>query len=141
MIHYPADPASPQSVIEAFIHAMNVWEAECALLSRQLREDPDRQIFWSTVKERLVEIHRAFLTPRRRVYASAPTFQRPPAYDPQKERVLSVSVDSKTAYVETHRACVLGGGRYRYRLLSVSNRWLIDSVKHWCDDHWERHTL
>lgn len=136
---HPQSDESPQTIVESFICAMNAWELEAADLSRQCRNTSEPEAYWPEIRKKLAVIHEQFLTPRKRVYASEPSFQRPPAYDPQKENICLVEVESRQATVETHRKAVLGGGQYRYLLQKIAGKWLIDSVKHLSGGKWKRH--
>jgi hypothetical protein len=136
---HPQSDESPQAVVESFIRAMNAWELEATNLSRQCRKTSEPEAYWPEIKKKLAVIHEQFLSPRKRVYASEPSFQRPPAYDPQKETIVLVEVESSQARVETHRKAMLGGGQYRYLLQKTGGKWLIDSVKYLSGEKWKRH--
>ena len=133
----PAD--SPQLVVESFLYAMHDWEVECARLSRHFRDAPNPECFWPEVRQSLAAIHERFLTPRKRIYATVPSFQRPPSYDPASELVRSAETNDRQATVETHKSAPLSGGRYLYTLRRVGERWLIDSIKYWSGNTWKRH--
>jgi hypothetical protein len=131
----------PRSTVEAFISAMNRWEIDAWQLSRTHRNSPEPGAYWPEIQRALLTIHQTLCTPKRRVYASQPTFQKPPGYDPATEKVTAVSVEGRRALVDTQRNAILGSGQYRYVLHKKGDRWLIDNVKFFSDGKWTPHIL
>lgn len=120
---------------------MYEWELASWARSRQFHGTERAAEHWAETGAAHALIQATYLGPKRRVYAAQPTFQRPPAYDPSKERIVSSSVEGKNAVVETTRASVLGSGQYQYTLHLHPSGWLIDSAKWFSQGSWQRVVL
>lgn len=136
------DYEDPNSVLRAFIEAMNLWEKDSWELSQAATaEDPSA--YQEDVNRNMDLVFQAYCTPKERKNGRQGSFQHPPMYDPAIESIESSSVakNEKKAFVETNREAKLGGGKYRYTLLRQKERWLIDSVKRLRDEIWENSIL
>jgi hypothetical protein len=129
----------PLSVVRAFIEAMNRWETESWLTERSFRTTGDPFSYQADVRARMDVIFSNFCIPRDRKYGRNGSFQKPPEYDPQHEKILETEVDEvrKRAHVTTHREAVLGGGRHRYTLVRRGGKWLIDTLKREQTGEWQ----
>jgi NTF2 fold immunity protein len=132
----------PGHIVISFIAAMNEWEIETATGHRRAREAGEGAAFDYNVA-RLREIFERFCTARERPWGrlSAPSFGRPPEYNPSTETITEVAVKSAEAVVvETLRNTPLGGSR-RYTLHRSGGTWRIDNIMRLSGDKWERATL
>ena len=115
----------PEAVVASFVRAMNAWELEAAGLPKEDRADS-----WAEVRQKMDSVFAEFCTSEDRPYGRQGAFQSPPEYDPAREEVFRVTLESpKKAFVDTQRRAVLGGGEYRYVLHLCAGRWLIDNLK------------
>jgi len=133
----------PASVVEAYIVSMNRWEIESWKAMRSVKESDDPSSYQDEVKRKEKEIFEYFCTKKERKYGRQGSFQKPPEYDPESEKILSTTIveDRKAAIVETERDSVLGGGTYRYKLYRREGKWLIDNLKHEYEGKWEEKIL
>lgn len=129
--------AAPESVVVAFIRAMNEWELRAWDASRKARETPDPESFWPEITASLDHVFAEFCTPRKRPQGRASSFQNPPEYDPKTERILGSETSGAKAHVDTERQAPLDGGLRRYVLHLRSGKWLIDSVKDQDGERWQ----
>ena len=138
----PHGEPGPSAMVESFIAAMNAWEIATASAHRRAR-DAGLGAAFDGNRPMLAEIFLQHCTPRDRPYGrlAAPTFQRPPEYDPATESIVETTIKKAgVAWVETHRAASLGG-RFRYTLHLRSGRWAIDSVARLGGGGWVKETL
>ena len=140
------DYDNPESVVMAFITAMNAWEKESFRLHREARGSADPASYHSMVLEEMQDIFAKYCTLKERPYGRHGSFQNPPEYDPQSEKIIGSGIDPEPgkqgrAFVETEREAILGGGVYKYVLYKKSGRWLIDNLKCEVDNNWVRHIL
>lgn len=137
--HIQSDFDHPTSVVSAFIQAMNRWETESWQAERSCRTTDDPFSYQADVRAKMDAIFSSFCTPKDRKYGRNGSFQKPPEYDPQHEKILETEIDEnrKRAYVTTYREAVLGGGRHRYSLTRRGNRWLIDTLKRERRGEWQ----
>ena len=133
----------PGSVVMAFIGAMNLWEIESWQASQAASEAGTPAAYLEEVNLNMSQVFQAFCTPKERKNGRQGSFQHPPQYDPQNEKIESDSIakNGKKAFVETQREAAFGGGAYRYTLTKPADRWLIDSVKRLRDETWENAVL
>jgi NTF2 fold immunity protein len=134
------DP-SPEAVVSAFIHAMNGWELNAWEASRRARDTPDPASYWLEVKAGIDLVFAEYCTSRDRPEGRHASFQRPPEYDPNVERIIGFELAGDKAYVDTERQAPLGGGALRYTLHRRNGKWLIDSLKRKSGDKWVRAIL
>lgn len=118
----------PTSVVCAFIAAMNKWEISCADASKSAKASGN-QSDWKWVLGTMNDVFGIYCTFKPRPHGRQGSFQRPPEYDPEKEKIISSSIDGQRSMVDTTREAVLGGGNYRYTLLRQAGQWRIDNVK------------
>jgi hypothetical protein len=123
---------------------MNSWEREAAAEQRRAKVAGAGACNYA--KETLETVFSDHCTPRARERPqgrlAAPFFQRPPEYDPANELNVALTVNNeRVVTIETVRSAGLGGGRYRYGLHKVGQRWFIDSVQYFLDGAWVQHTL
>lgn len=137
------DYNSPISVVHDFIRAMNVWELEAWQSQRACRLTTDPSSYQTDVKKRMEMIFMRFCTPKERKFGREGSFQKPPEYDPENERVIDSEVDEirNRAYVTTHRQALLDGGHYRYTLIRKNQQWRIDMLKRECNGEWKKTIL
>ena len=136
------DYSSPESVVAAFISAMHAWEVESWDARARARHSDDPSSYIPEVQESQDGLFARFCTPRDRPYGRHGSFQKPPEYDPAREKIIRSGVQSTSrAWVETERESGLGGGRYQYVLHKRGAKWLIDSVKSEDNEKWMRSTL
>lgn len=129
--------ATPESIVMAFIRAMNEWEQQAWDASRKARLTPDPESYWPEVTARLDRVFAEFCTPRKRPQGREESFQKPPEYDPNTERILGCETKGDKAHVDTERqAPLLDGGLRRYVLHLRSGKWLIDNVKDKDGERW-----
>jgi hypothetical protein len=134
-------PATPDGVVRAFIQAMHDWEVSAWQASRARQNDPSAAPSEAQVKAGLDAVFAEFCTPKDRPFGRAGSYQHPPEYDPERERVVGCTVRERKAEVETEREAVPGGGPWRYTLHLHNGQWLIDGVK-WKDaTTWKRGVL
>lgn len=133
--------SSPESIITAFIRAMNEWELRAWDASRKARTTSDPESYWPEVAATLDRVFAEFCTTRERPQGREASFQRPPEYDPESERVVGHEIAGNRAYVDTEREAPLGGGRLRYTLHQRGGKWLIDNVKQKSGDGWTKSIL
>ena len=127
----------PESVVDAFIRAMNPWETYANRVSRDRGVDA-----WPEILRSQAVVFYAFCTRKDRKHGRNGSFQRPPEYDHDQEKIAAVEpVSEKRAHVETVRESLLAEGRYRYVLLRQKERWLIDSVQFFDGNGWQRSIL
>jgi hypothetical protein len=135
----PKTDLEPVAVLYGFIKAMNHWERESYPESRQLfREGEhivDQQLLMAYAQrknQRLKEIFSAYCTLRERPYGRQSTFQHPPEYDPENEKLLDIVKESSQRVViftqETTGFC----HKNRYVLLRKGGEWRVDNKK-WLD--------
>lgn len=131
------DGNDPESVVHTFIRAMNAWETYANRVSRE-----QKAAAWPEIHRSQKIIFDAFCTQRDRKQGRLGSYQRPPEYDPDAEKVVGVEpVTSSKTHVVTERDAILGGGQYRYVLLRKRNRLFIDSVKFFDGDKWQNSIL
>lgn len=131
------DYNDPESVVHAFIAAMNQWERDAWQAMRAVRDSDQPASYQAETLRKLHAVFAAYCTSRKRPYGRQGSFQNPPEYDPQNETVHSSSVEKSRASVDTIRNAILAGGRHRYILHRQAGQWRIDSVKHEHDGNWE----
>ncbi len=127
---------SPESIVMAFIHAMNEWELSAWAASRQAHDTSNPESYWPDVTAGLEQVFAEFCTSRERLQGRQASFQRPPEYDPTSERIIASEIIGDKAHVDTIREAPLGGGLLRYLLHRGSDKWLIDNVKQKSGDTW-----
>ncbi|NOS82559.1 MAG: hypothetical protein E8D46_00225 [Nitrospira sp.] len=130
------ESSSPESVVTAFIHAMNEWEVSAWAARRQARDTSDPESYWPEVSAKVERIFTKFCTPRERPYGRQASFQRPPEYEPKTEQIVGSEIVGAKAHVDTERQAPLGGGSLRYVLHRHDDRWRIDNVKQKDRDKW-----
>lgn len=128
--------SSPESVVTAFIRAMNEWELSAWDARRQARDTSNPESYWPEVTAGLERVFAQFCTPRERPYGRQASFQRPPEYDPKTERIVGIEIVGDKTHVETEREALLGGGPRRYVLHLRNERWFIDNVKQLREGKW-----
>jgi hypothetical protein len=135
------DFSSPESVTRSFIESMYKWEVESEQARCAARKTEDPASYQPGSMEKMSEIFQVFCTPKERKYGRKGTFQSPPEYDPQKEQIIEAREEGDLAQVESEREAILGGGRYRYILKKMNERWFIDRLEHNDLDAWKPHIL
>lgn len=141
------DDTDPQSVLLAFIRAMNSWErwawARNSASRNRQHADP-----LSVNEEILAEMNRvfsAYCTEKPRLYGRNGSFGHPPEYDPDREVVSGCEIDRprRRALVYTVRESLIGGRptRRRYTLVFKYKIWRLDNVAWELDGHWVRKNL
>lgn len=135
------DNKDPGAVVAAFIWAMNAWELRAWQLSRVARDSPDPESSWQEIRVSLDVIFDEYCTARERPHGRQATFQNPPEYDPSLETIIRVDIRGNSAFVETERDALLGGGIYQYALRKRRGLWLIDLVKRKEGNRWVHHIL
>ena len=135
------DFSSPESVTRSFIEAMHHWEIESEQARRAARKTEDPASCQLSSREKVNEIFQFFCTQKERKYGRQGSFQSPPEYDPEKEKIIAAKEEGNLAEVESEREAILGGGRYRYVLRKQNGRWLIDTLKFYDLDDWKPHIL
>ncbi|PXA03342.1 hypothetical protein DDZ13_13040 [Coraliomargarita sinensis] len=135
------DFSSPESVTRSFIESMHQWEIESEQERRAARKTDDPASYQSKSMEKMNEIFLAFCTPKERKYGRQGSFQHPPEYDPEKEKITKTKEEGNLAQVESEREAILRGGKYRYILKRMNERWLIDRLEHNDLDTWKPHIL
>ena len=101
---------SPESIVMAFIHAMNEWELSAWAASRQAHDTSNPESYWPDVTAGLEQVFAEFCTSRERLQGRQASFQRPPEYDPTSERIIASEIIGDKAHVDTIREAPLGGG-------------------------------
>ncbi len=142
MVDTPTVPESqaptPEAVVGAFIAAMNRWELQAWEARRRARGTPTPESYWPEVTAALERVFAEFCTARKRKQDRAESFQKPPEYDPDTERIVASESSDDRAFVDTERQALLGGGRYRYTLHRKNGRWLVDNLQHHSEGKWVR---
>jgi len=136
-----ATSAVVESVVIVFVRAMNEWERAAWSARRSARDTDTPDSYWPGVAAALERLLAEFCTPRERPYGRLGSFQHPPEYDPELERVVGSRIAGRKAIVDTDRKVALGGGRRRYTLHRRGDRWLVDNVKQLVGDTWQKATL
>ncbi|MCP3931776.1 MAG: hypothetical protein GY705_22095 [Bacteroidetes bacterium] len=131
----------PVSVVSAFIVVMNRWEIHSWKSMRAVRNSNDPSSYQNSSIQLMEEIFSFYCNKKERKYGRLGTFQNPPEYNPDAEKVISKVIEGKKAVVETERDAILGGGRYQYVLYRKDNNWLIDNLKHQYKEQWEKAIL
>jgi len=122
---HECDYENPESVVAAFIRAMNAWELFAARHQKKEGSTP-----WPVVNREMGQVFSRYCTPKERPFGRQGSFQSPPEYDPAREEIVVARIESPMkALVDTRREAILGGGEYRYVLHRVGERWLIDNLK------------
>jgi hypothetical protein len=135
---YMHEASSPESIVTAFIHAMNEWERSAWDARRQARDTSNPESYWPEVTAGLEQVFAGFCTSRERPYGRQASFQRPPEYDPKTERIVGSEIVGDKAHVETERQALFGGGPRRYVLRLRNDRWFIDHVKQMSEGKWAK---
>lgn len=130
-------PGSPESVVAAFIAAMNDWERAAYAASREARNTDRPDSFWPGVRAGCRRVFAELCTPREDTGGREDTFSASPEYDPARERIVGSAAEGDIAHVDTEREAELGGGLYRYALRRRDGRWLIHDLAQRTDDGWE----
>ena len=131
------DANKPEAVVGTFIRAMNMWETYANRVSRERKADA-----WPEIHRSQKTVFDAFCTQKERKQGRNGSFQRPPEYDPDSERIVGIEpITGSKTHVVTERESILGGGRYQYVLLRQANRWFIDSVKYLDGSKWRNSIL
>ena len=132
--------SDPGAVVASFIVAMNAWEIETAASHSRAKQTGSMADYNLPLLAEIFDRH-CTVRDRPRGRLSAPSFQRPPEYDPRTETIVEVvEKDQRTANVETIRGAPLGG-RYRYTLHRSRGQWRIDSVACLFGETWQKGTL
>ena len=133
----PFEAGDPESVVSAFILAMNIWETYANRVAREKKDDA-----WPEIHQSQKSVFDALCTQKDRKHGRNGSFQRPPEYNPESESIVAVEKVSKTkTLVTTEREATLDSGRYRYVLVQKQNRWFIDSVKYFDGRDWQKSIL
>ena len=119
------------NVLRGFIEAMNEWERDCwkeYTESDMKRIDP--LIQHKAFQQRQDKIFARFCTPKKRLIVGRfGSFQNPPEYDPQMEKILRVDeVSGRRVIIYTQQGTGFRN-KCRYVLLRKGNQWLIDNKK------------
>lgn len=125
-----SDYSDPQTVVTAFIEAMNAWEIETEDFHYKNRKSGNHKEIWRTTNYSLAAIFADLCTSKERPHGRDGRFQKPPEYDPKNDVIKTVDLSGRRAKVETFREAILGRGRYQYVLIKQFDRWFIDNVKH-----------
>jgi hypothetical protein len=128
--------STPRDTVESFIAAMNSWETASWAAMRAVRETDHPESYQPTVLQSQKTLFELYCTRKDPAHGRHGDFQRPPEYDPATEKVLHVEIAASVAIVETERSASLAGGRYRYKVKRVGEKWLIDSCEHLADGKW-----
>jgi len=133
----------PASVVSSFIAEMNYWEMDSWKAMRLSRDSVNPDTYQHNVRAAVDIIFDKYCTKKERPYGRQASFQKPPEYDPEKEHIISVQIESNKnkAFIETEREAVLGGGRFLYVLFRKEGKWLIDNLKHDNQGKCERYIL
>ena len=137
------DFSDPASVVFHFISAMNAWELKSWQSQRANRGAVDVAVHQSGILDDMQTIFALYCTPKKRANGRNGSFQRPPEYDPVRERILHFreDEDGKHAFVTTYREGTLGGGHHKYTLVRRTGKWFIDTLKRQTGDEWRNAIL
>jgi hypothetical protein len=136
-----ATAAEAESVVVAFIREMNEWERTAWRARRAARDTERPDSYLADAAASLQRLFGEFCTPRERPHGRLGSFQHPPEYEPDSERMVASRIEGRRAMVDTDREAALGAGRLRYTLHRRGDRWLIDNVKRLDGDTWYRASL
>ena len=131
------DHSDPESVVLAFIAAMNRWEIACWEASRAAGDAYDM----ASAKKTMDDVFDVYCTPKPRPYGRQGSFQKPPEYDPKNEKIIGTSIKGRKSTVDTDRNAVLAGGKYRYTLFLKDGQWRIDNLKYDLGGRWLNNAL
>lgn len=118
---------SAVSTLAQFITEMNLWEVQC---SNELKKidlaTADLKTKLSKDIESMDKIFSKYCTSRKRTSNHAGVYSDPPEYDPNTEKITEVVFESKKkAVIYTRKEAGLKF-TFRYTLLQIEDRWLID---------------
>jgi hypothetical protein len=128
--------STPRDTVEAFISVMNSWEIASWAAMRAVRDTDHPASFQPTVLQSQKALFDLYCTHKDRAHGRHGDFGRLPEYDPATEKVIHVEIAGSVAIVETERSTSFAGGRYRYKVKRVGDKWLIESCKRLVDGKW-----
>lgn len=121
--------AEPAKVVRGFIADMHQWELETAVASAAAKKSDRYDAFTSATRKSLSKVFARWCTPKERSYGRCGSFQDPPEYQPDYEKILEVVLESsRRCSVYTQQGTGFKN-KQKYVLLKKGNRWQIDSVK------------
>ena len=121
--------APPDVVVLDFIFAMNRWEVFAWTARREATRSEDPSSHLRAVTQALAEVFAQHCTPRELTLERASSFENPPRYDPSRETVVELQVDTESSIVTTKRLTTAGSVRFQYGLVLAEGAWLIDRLR------------